>query len=149
MANLYGVANPNPPAQGTQTIGGANVNIPAGVETNFTSAPATLPTAPGVYYPISWGWVTLGFSATPPTAMIIGMRLNAGADLQSYFVSQNLFVASGTIMIPVGFYQPQIVYSYPIGVVNFQLSINSGTNGCTVGNIGTLIWNQWVRAPDQ
>lgn len=149
MPNLYGVANPNPPPVAAFCIGGANVNIPAGVETNFISTAAPLPTLPGLWYPQAFGWFTIAIGATAPTFLNAAFRLNNGADLETLSVYVGSLVANASPTFPISFAVPSQVMSNPTGTWNFQVSLTVGVNATTVTNLGTLYYLQWVRATDQ
>lgn len=149
MANVYGVANPNPIPTLSGTIGAADVAIPAGTETNFSSTPANLPTLPGWFYPAIYGNVTITFGATPPTLVNINCRLNNGADIESMVIHGGFYVANGSLLVPVNFQCQGTFVSNPSGTWNFQLSCTSASQGLTIRAAGTWLWCQWMRAPDQ
>lgn len=149
MANLYGVAQPNPPPGGNFTIGNVDIVCAAGAETNIISATAILPTAPGVYYPALWGYVSVLFGATVPTSLNFGFRLNGGADLTTFSTWSGTYVANESFIYPVFGYAYGNVFNYPIGTINIQLSANPAANPITVKFLGTLVFIQWQRATDQ
>jgi hypothetical protein len=149
VANLYGVANPNPLPNGFGTPGGTDVAVPAGVETNFVAGVAPLPNIPGIFYPTMIGFFTITFGATPPTLVTIASRINNGADIQAWNIHGGFYVANGSLLCPCTFYDNNQVFSNPSGTMTFQVSCLSAAQPLTVRASSTLINMQWVRAPDQ
>ena len=149
MANLYGVAQPNPPPLGGTTTGNVAINCPAGVETNIQSLAPPLPTLPGVFYPAMWGCVAIVFGATIPGLVTVGFRLNGGADLGSFIIHGGFYVATGSFCQTVDFYGQNTPINNPTGVWNFQLSIAPTAQAVTVQPNSTQLIAQWLRAPDQ
>lgn len=149
MPNLYGVASPNPTPQAAQTIGGIDVTCNAGVETNFVSFQTNYPTVPGVYYPVLWGWVNIAWGATVPTSFTLAMRINNGADLASEGIDTLLMIANERLCLPIGFQQAYIIYNYPFSGITLQMSGTSVGQSTIIRNLTTVIYGQFVRAPDQ
>ena len=149
MANLYGVANPNPLPQSVATIGGTDIACPAGSETNIIQAAPALPTVPGVYYPMAQGWTTLSFGATPPTNVQMSLRVNNGSDLLPWTIWAGLLIANNNLIVPLMFYGYNLIVQNPTGVYNFQVGITPLAQAITARNGGTLFYVQWVRASDQ
>jgi hypothetical protein len=148
-ANLYGVANPNPLPNAAGTIGGANVNCPAGVETNFCAITINPAVSPGWYYPAVFGTVAILLTATPSTFINWAARIGAGADFQIQSTATTMLVASATLTISLFLYGFATFVSNPFGANTFNVTANPGVNAFSVGLNGTLFYGQWVRAPDQ
>jgi hypothetical protein len=149
VANLYGVANPNPPPGGGATIGNAQITCPAGVETNWASVVPPLPTMPGVFYPAWTGYAAITIGATIPTLIVIACRLNGGADILTETIHGGFYVASASFIQPFFFYGSSQIFSNPSGVFNFQMSCNPTAQGVTVNANSTQLIAQWIRATDQ
>lgn len=149
MANLYSVASPNPTPNASFTIGSVDIVCTAGVETNIVSMTPSLPTCAGVYYPVMWGWIILTFGASVPGSMGFAMRVNNGADLVNWGTNFPQYVANATLTYPVYFAAGSFVQSYPLGAFNLQVSVIANAQPVTVRTSGTVIFGQWMRAPDQ
>lgn len=131
MANLYGLANPVPNLGWFDTIGSANVSCPAGVETNVIQSGALAALDHGVYYPVCWANLVLTMGATQPTNLILGLRLNNGADVANQVFNipagsgglalTFIFIAAGVTM-PTAFWPPGS---------SLQVTANPGTNAIT------------------
>lgn len=131
MANLYGVSN-TPLALTNQTlIGNASIVCPAGVETNIFQTPALQSLDRGVYYPVVWAYITLQFGATVPSALLISLRINNGADIvtiQNFVDTTKASLAEYYFFVAAG--PPSTTAFLPPGVP-IQISVNSGAQSCT------------------
>ena len=149
MANVYGVANTNPPPSFWGTIGGTDINCPAGVETNVVAATPTAPTYPGMFYPFATGVITITIGATPPGQVVMALRIGSGSDINTIFVWATLMTAGAHIPQSVSFYGYTVAISNPSATTIFNLTVNPSGQAVTVNAGGTYAWASWLRAPDQ
>lgn len=149
MANLYGVATPNPLPVGAFTIGGADIVTGVGVETNVIAITVNNPTVNGWYYPNFGGWLAISLGATPPTAIFIGYRLGAGSDLSNLQVSPAALVASATVIQPLTLAGTALIVSNPSGINVFNISVQTAGQSATVRTVGSFGQCGWVRSTDQ
>lgn len=149
MPNLYGVAVPNPLPQFAQTIGGIDVNIPFGTETNFVSQAPPSVVSPGVYYPGAWGTVAFSLGATVPTAINWSLRINNGSDLAQQFTNNLILVPSANLELSVFLYGYGLILNNPLATTTFQVSATCNVANITIRTAGTQFTLQWLRAPDQ
>ena len=148
-ANLYGTANPNPLPTAVQTIGGVDVAIPPGVETNFAQLIIPPATSAGWYYPSIWGIASAVLSATPPSTLNFGARIGAGSDFSAYAVRTQLLTASAQFEITLFMVGYTTIIANPFTPTTMFVTATAGTNGFTVGVNGSVFLGQWLRAPDQ
>ena len=107
MANLYGVANcPGQPVQ-VFTVGNADVNCPAGVETNVATSSVLSAPSTGYFYAMATGLLTLVCGATPPTQVTVGIRIGPGADTMTFGINTSFLTASDFFMVPIGLFTPE------------------------------------------
>jgi hypothetical protein len=112
VANLYGVANPIYQGVIAGVIGGSNIPITAGVETNIIQFPVSAP-SPGNLYIQVWLSVVISWPASTPTTTQFGLRIGAGADFDTAPINMGAVVPSSNV-----------VYSY-----------------CMTGNISLTLYN--------
>jgi hypothetical protein len=149
VANLYGVATPNPLPVWVSTIGSANIACPAGVETNVVALAFNPALSSGWYYPNVWGLLGAQMGATAPSSCNIGLRLGNGADILAISVGSGLLVANGYWVYPVALAGFQLIMSNPYGANTFNVTLNPVGQAITASQNGTFLFGQWVRAPDQ
>lgn len=149
MANLYGVANPNPLPVSAFTIGAINISCPAGVETNCCSIAANPTLSQGVYYPFVVGQLFVTLGATAPGALTVGARIGAGADFDQAGFTVVLLVAAGTIEWTVNLFGVGTILSYPTGALTLNVTLNPTGQPVTCLAGGTKVWGGFNRAPDQ
>jgi hypothetical protein len=147
MANLYGVANS--PGMPINVQIGSAIGCPANTETNILDSGALIAPSQGWFYPIIWINIVFTYTATPPSSVLIGGRIGAGADFYQYGINGNTIVASGTQNMICFLVGPasQTVWQAPGS--HLILSVFPQTNSCTVSNFGTAGWFMLYRAPDQ
>jgi hypothetical protein len=149
VPNLYGVANPNPlPIIGSVT-GGADFVCPPGAETNVYSVNVPPAVSPGWYYPAIYGIVSCSFGAALPGFLNWAARIGAGSDFNVQSTLVTTLTANGSTAIPIFLYGYQTFLQNPFGANTLYLTANCGTNGFTLRVVGTVIYGQWLRAPDQ
>jgi len=149
VPNLYGVANPNPLPIGANTIGGVDVNIVAGVETNFINITVPPAVSKGIYYPFAFVCVSFVCGGTPPSFINWGLRVNNGADVSAQNTRNQILVANANLVLPLFLFGYGTLITDPFGTYNFQVSANCGGQNFTVSNVGTAAVLGWQRAPDQ
>lgn len=149
MANLYGIASPNPVPVGVNTIGGVDVACPAGSETNVLAILFNPPTVNGVYYPFIGGYLVISLGATPPTALQYNVRLGAGSDFIALAIGATLLVANANIIQPIYAPGTALIMNNPSGANTFNVSLTPTAQAVTVRTNGTIGFGQWVRATDQ
>jgi hypothetical protein len=149
VANLYGVAEPNPPPQNAFPIGGSNVVCPANVETNFTAIPLTPATSRGFYYPSAVGIITFTCGATPPGSVNWGVRIGAGADIFVLAQAPQTLIANAVLTVPLLAYCFATAIADPFGPTTLNITANPSGQPITVLQFGNMIYGSWVRAPDQ
>jgi hypothetical protein len=149
MANLYGVANPNPLWAFATPIGGADVACPAGVETTFITVVINPTLNPGIYYAAAVGVVTTLLGAVAPTAITFGLRIGGGSDVIAIAPSFTSFVANTPFIFPLPLYGINALISNPIPPTTLNVTANPAAQGVTIKQGGSLVFAGWVRAPDQ
>lgn len=148
MANLVGVANPLPIPTYAQLIGGANINCPAGAETNIIAISPNPLISQGIYYPLFAGAIDIVVGATPMTFCTYNFRIGNGADLNSLVWPQTGWGANA--MSNIGFYVPIVAYTvWPNPPPAYNISITPSGGSCTVQTGGSFAFCSWVRGPDQ
>jgi hypothetical protein len=121
----------------------------AGVETNFVSFTPPVPISQGWYYPNVRGWLTITVGATPPTAINLAFRVNSGADINVWSTFFGIYPANASVQIPFFTQASSFVQPYPLGVFNLQVSAIPAAQPVTIRTSGTIMFGQWLRAPDQ
>lgn len=149
MANLYGVAEPNPLPGYLTTIGNNNISCPAGVETNIMSGSPPAILSNGWYYGSILTTIVIITGATALTALTANSRMNNGADIQFEPFSSIFWTAAFTGVQTFAFYWWGNLLLNPPATTTFQVSITPTTGSVTAGTLGTNAWIQWLRAPDQ
>lgn len=149
MPNLYGVANaPGLPVL-YNTIGGVDVALAAGVETNFIDTGVITAPSGGFFYPVAWLGVVLSFGATAPTSLNLNLRVNSGADQASIGLNVVFLVANTNLLTYyplVG--TPSQIFAPGAGA-HVQLSGLSAAQPTTARFAGTWVMIALFRAPDQ
>lgn len=149
MANLYGVANPIAlPAQ-ANTIGAADVNCPAGTETNVIAIPTNVPISQGWYYPAVFAVLAISLGATPPTGVQLGARIGAGADFSYWAIYPGMLAASITLEQSFQLFGAGTILAYSTGPLTINISVNPTAQAVTARFSGSYAYAWWNRAPDQ
>lgn len=149
MANLYGVANARLLLGMYNTIGGVPIACPAGVETNVVASNPQIGPSQGFFSPIAWVSLLVTLGATPPTSMLVGLRIASGADLVTVSPSPLLLTASANFYCNfclVGA-SSQAPWVSPGSVVNISINPQGQAVTCQFG--GTWCCIGITGAPDQ
>jgi len=99
--SVWGIAQPFaiPPI----VTAGSDVVVTAGTETNVLSSATLVATNIGNWYPFIVGVAAVLLGATPPTALVVAVRIGAAADFDTYTVAPAVLTANATLMIPLAF----------------------------------------------
>jgi hypothetical protein len=149
VANLYGVASPNPLPVGANIIGGADISCPSNTETNVVALTFNNPTVNGFYYPFFIGFLYYTLGGVVPTNIFVGYRLGAGADFVNAAVGITGAVASASYTQPIGIGCSTFIVNNPTGTNTFNISLNPSGQAITARVSGTFVQGWWVRATDQ
>lgn len=149
MANLYGVANAPLLPLILNTIGNVDIACPANTETNFIQTPALIAPSQGFFYPMAWCGVHILTGATPPTSVVIALRINNGADLGSAGIDASMLLANANSMIYYTLIGPASQTAWQGTGSQIQLSANFATQAGTVKFPSTTCTITLFRAPDQ
>lgn len=148
MANLYGVANsPGQPGQVT-LIGGADVNCPAGSETNILTSPPLIAPSNGYFYAWASGIITLVCGTTPPTAITVGIRVGAGADTMQFGINTSFLTASDFFMVPIGLFTPESTIPWQGAGSTVSIGITPVTGLCVARVQGSSVCIGLLRGID-
>jgi hypothetical protein len=149
MANLYGVANPVIAPLGTGTIGGANIALPANVETIIATSPALIAISNGIYYPAIFGQMCCQPNAAGLNAFTISARTGGGADWATQSYPINTLGAGQYLILPFIWFGPQSTVAWQgAGSVLNITATAGGVAGQALG-VGTYFFCTLFRAPDQ
>jgi len=149
VANLYGVANAPGFPLAYNLIGGADIALPTGVETNIIDSGVITAPSQGYFYPIAWLALVFSLGATPPGGLQIAIRVNGGADQQAYGWNGAFLIASANLMdfhILIG--TPSQIFAPGAGA-HVQISAQSQTQPSTARFAGSEAVIALYRAPDQ
>jgi len=149
VANLYGVASPNPVPAFGGSIGGVNVSCPAGVETNVIAISMPPAVSAGWYYPFCSMFLNISLGATPPTALFVSFRLGAGSDLTGLQVPGGWLVANANFLFSVWVSQAGVVVQNPYAAQIMNVTLNPAAQAVTLQTSGSGAIGGWLRAPDQ
>ena len=127
---------------------GGTVNCPAGVETNVAQVNPLVAAGPGNYYPVWQGVLSLALGATPPTALVIGARVGAGADIGAFTFPVQVLTANAVIMFPVFLVGANSTSLwFPTGAV-WNLTVNPTAQAMSCVNSTSTLYSYLVRGPD-
>ena len=149
MPNLYGVANA-PFFCGTwNTIGGVDIACPANTETNVVNSNPMIAPSQGYFSPIAWISVLVTLGATPPTSLLVGLRVASGADIATASPGTLVLVANANLYLNFCLVGPssQTPWVSPGSIIN--ISINPQGQAVTTHFNGTWVVSGIIRAPDQ
>lgn len=149
MANLYGVANAPAAAGSIYCIGSADINCPAGTETNVFDGGLSVAPSQGWFYPLAWVTCVISLGATAPSALAFALRVNNGADQFTIGANAALLVANTTTDYTYGFagQSAQIPWMGTGG--HIQISVNPTGQPVTLRYAGSMMTAMLLRAPDQ
>lgn len=151
MPNLYGVANaPNILAASNGLLGGANITLVSGPETNIADSGALIAPSQGWFYPIVMATVPWQAVTAAPLGFIYAARIGAGADFDGF--NYNL---TGVTAGPV--YTWTVILIGPASSVPWQgagshiytTAILNSAGTVTLFNQGSHFVAGLLRAPDQ
>ena len=148
MANLYGVATPNPLPAGAGTIGGVDVIVPGNVETNVIGIALPPAVSAGFYYPWVAPAIDILLGPTPPTQVTVGYRLGAGSDFASNGPPLAAMVGNATIYFSAYLAGASAIVSNPYTTITLFVTLYSFGQQITC-KAGSQAYGGWLRAPDQ
>lgn len=148
-ANLYGVSNPLPLGSYGNTIGTVDVVCTANTETNVLQWLNLQCLSPGFVYPQVIFTLAFSNGATPSSGILVGNRINSGADIIQVGPLNLLNVANAnfTWSFVLNFTSSDTLWRS--GTNSIQISVTSQVQPITVRASGTWALLQWFRGPDQ
>lgn len=149
MANTYGVANPLPLPVIATLAGGADVALPAGVQTTIASATIAGLDPSGFYFPEVIVQIGVLNGAAAPTAFQYGAKIGAGSNFDFFNVAAALLVNNATLYLVVHLIGGPSQAPWQGGGSVVNLNALATTNAATAKFAGSrAVFRLW-RAPDQ
>lgn len=145
--NLYGVSTPGFTGSIQLNIGVADVSCPSATETNVIAQALTAPSS-GNWYVVISGVLTITMGATAPSAIVIGARIGAASDFDSYGVGVGTLVNSATVGYPVLLASVANQANFFPGGSTFNVTVNPTGQTVTAKLTGSRLIYQLFRGPD-
>lgn len=149
MANLYGVANNIGIPIYTNLIGGANVAVPAGVETNVADSGLIIAPSNGYFATVWAGALTVTMGVSVPTSLIIAARIGAGSDYTQFQVPSNIFVASANLFVPFFVAGPSSQVPWQPPGSHVYLTVTAAGQAVNISQLFSTTFFWLIRGSDQ
>jgi hypothetical protein len=144
--SIYGVANPFPVPQVIAPTG--DVTLTAGTEVLIATTTAIIAPAGQDAYPWCYGCLILTLGAAAPSALVLAMRFNGGADILTQTVAVGLLVNLAVLAIPVFFVGANSGANFAGAGKVIEITGKATTQAATATKVGTQLVVGIGQGPD-
>jgi hypothetical protein len=145
----WGVAQPDLAAASFVTAGpGSDVAVSSSTATTVITTGALVALAPGPWYPLIWGVLTIVLGGTAPSALTAKFILGAGSAVDTYTVEPALLVNSAELVVPILLVGVNSATAWNGADSTINLQVTATGQAGTVKGVGSRMIVGLFRGPE-